>query len=110
MSEDIVKKAKAYVMQCTKKNLAPAWGLTEIAIQYGKTLAPLYHLDTNKVLVALYLAHCVFSNERGSQIMKNHTTLSSEQARVRLTENKVSDNDSNDICEAIKLHHSKEDS
>lgn len=96
--------------QCTKQNLAPAWELTEIAIEYGKIIAPMYNLDTNKVLVALYLAHCVFSNVRNSETIKSHTILSSNQARIWLTEHNVDQTDIDDICEAIRLHHTTEHS
>jgi hypothetical protein len=42
--------------------------------------------------------------------MKNHTVLSSEQAHVRLNSKDISVQDKYDICEAIKLHHTIEDS
>ncbi len=110
MNEDIIIKARDYMYQCTKQNLAPAWELTEIAIEYGKIIAPMYNLDTNKVLVALYLAHCIFSNVRNSETMKSHTILSSNQARIWLTEHNVNQTDIDDICEAIRLHHTTEHS
>jgi hypothetical protein len=64
MNPELVQQAKLYMQECTAKNLAPARELTEIAIEYGKILATNYKVDTQKVLLALYLAHCVFSNVR----------------------------------------------
>jgi hypothetical protein len=110
MNQLLVNQARAYMMQCTEQNLAPAWELTEIAIQYGKIIAPMYDVDTNKALVTLYLAHCVFSNQRRSEIMKSHTILSADQARIRLSEHHVDQADIDDICEAIRLHHTTEHS
>jgi hypothetical protein len=110
MNSTIVQQAKEYMQQCTEKNLAPARELTEIAIKYGKIIAPMYDVNTNKVLIALYLAHCVFSNQRGSEIMKSHTILSADQARIRLSEHHLNQQDIDDICEAIRLHHTIQDS
>lgn len=106
----LVTQARDYMYQCTQTNLAPAWELTEIAIEYGKIIAPMYDVDTDKVLVALYLAHCVFSNQRGSEIMSSHTTLSADQARIRLNEHHIDQAKIDDICEAIRLHHTTEHS
>jgi hypothetical protein len=64
IEQKLVEEAKQYMIQCTQLNLAPARELTEIAIQYGEILAEEYQQDKNKVLVALYLAHCVFLNVR----------------------------------------------
>jgi hypothetical protein len=110
MNQTLVNQARDYMVKCTQANLAPAWELTEIAIHYGKIIAPIYDVDTNKVLVTLYLAHCIFSNVRNSEIMKSHTTLSADQARIRLTERQVNQQDIDDICEAIRLHHTTEHS
>lgn len=105
MNSELMQQAKVYMQECTAKNHAPARELTEIAIKYGEILATYYEVDTQKVLLALYLAHCIFSNVRWSDIMKNHTTLSSKQARVWLQNKDITAEDINDICKAIELHH-----
>ncbi len=110
MNSALVEEARKYMQECTIKNLAPAWELTEIAIHYWKILAKAYGIDENKVLVALYLAHCVFSNVRNSNTMKSHTILSSQMARVRLQERNVENSDIEDICMSIQLHHNTENS
>jgi phosphoribosyl 1,2-cyclic phosphodiesterase len=110
MNHEIVKQAEEFMRKCTIENKAPAWELTEIAIHYGKLLAQEFKLNTDKLQLALYLAHCVFSNERGSEIMSSHTILSSNKARERLTDKDLYIDDINDICKAIELHHTTQDS
>jgi hypothetical protein len=64
----------------TKKNGAPAWELTEIAITMGTSLARKHNVDPVVVLTALYLAHAVFSQKIRGSIQKNHTALSAKFA------------------------------
>jgi hypothetical protein len=42
--------------------------------------------------------------------MKNHTILSSDQARIWLQNKNITAEDIDDICRAIELHHTNTDS
>lgn len=110
MNPELIQQAKIYMQECTIKNLAPARELTEIAIEYWELLAKYYEVDSQKVLLTLYLAHCIFSNVRWSDTMKSHTILSSQQARIWLQDKNINNVDIDDICKAIELHHTTENS
>jgi len=94
----------------TEINGAPAWGLTELAIANGIVFARAYGVDPALVQAALYLAHIVFSKERGSEIMNNHMVLSAREAEEKLIEWNVAPELAAKIGRAIELHHSPEDS
>lgn len=110
ISPEIIEKARALMQERTKTNGAPSWGLTEIAIAKGDTLAAMYNVDASLVKVALYLAHIVFSKERGSETMKSHTVLSAKEAEEKLLEWGVERSLVTQIKKAIELHHSSADS
>ena len=82
--EEVVKKARELMYEQTKKNKAPAWGLTEIAIEKGEQLANQYHVDKNLVLISIYLQHTVFSRVYKGEIQKKHPQLSAEFSKKYL--------------------------
>lgn len=90
-----------------KKNGAPAWALTEIAISKGMQLAKQYQVNQELVLASLYLAHTVFSATIRGRIQKNHEKLSAKFARKYLNKWKVSNEKQQIILNAIKAHHDK---
>jgi hypothetical protein len=89
----------------TKKNGAPAWELTEIAITMGTSLARKHNVDPVVVLTALYLAHAVFSQKIRGSIQKNHTALSAKFAASYLKKWKVPVEKQKIILNAILAHH-----
>ena len=94
-----------YLNEQTKKNKAPAWALTEIAIEKGEQLANQYHVDKDLVLISLYLQHTVFSRVYKGEIQKNHPQLSAEFSKKYLEEWGVSEKDKKVILNAIEAHH-----
>ena len=103
--EEVVKKARELMYEQTKKNKAPAWGLTEIAIEKGEQLANQYHIDKDLVLISLYLQHTVFSRIYKGEIQKNHPKLSAEFSKKYLEEWGVSEENQKVILNAIEAHH-----
>lgn len=75
---DIVEQARELMYKQTQINKAPAWKLTEIAIEKGKELAKKYNEDEGLILTSLYLAHTVFDRVWGGEIQKAHPKLSAE--------------------------------
>lgn len=102
---DIVKLSKDLMYKQTRKNKAPAWVLTEIAIKKGKELSRKHHADEKLVLTALYLAHTVFSPEWQGKIQKNHPKLSAEFAKKYLIKWDVNKTDQGIILNSIQAHH-----
>ena len=92
--------------QC-KKNNAPAWELTEIAVAKGRQLAARYRVDEELVLASLYLAHTFFSDKLRDNIQKNHEKLSADFVKKYLTKWKVSKEKREIILNAIEAHHDK---
>lgn len=110
MSQEILNKAKELMQERTQKNGAPAWGLTEVAIEKGIELSQRYDVDVEMVSIALYLAHINFSPEIGSTVMKNHAILSGGEAEQLLAEWGMSAEETFSIAESIRLHHTKDHS
>lgn len=104
---DIVNSSKELMLKQTKKNKAPAWLLTELAIEKGKELSKRYNVDERLVLTSLYLAHTVFSPVWKGDVQKNHTILSSEFAKTHLDKWNISDEEQSTILNAIEAHHGK---
>lgn len=90
-----------------KKNNAPAWELTEIAVAKGKQLARLYKVDEALVMASLYLAHTIFSDKLRDRIQKNHEKLSSNFVKKYLIKWKVPKGKQDIILNAIEAHHDK---
>ena len=90
-----------------KKNGAPAWELTEIAVAKGKQLANRYRADEELVLASLYLAHTIFSGTIRDRIQKNHEKLSAKFVKKYLDNWKVPDEKKQVILNAIEAHHDK---
>jgi glycerophosphoryl diester phosphodiesterase len=110
ISSQVIEKARALMLERTKTNGAPAWGLTELAVAKGDELAQAYDVDASLVKVALYLAHIVFSKERNSETMNNHMVFSAREAEIKLLEWGVSVELVEEIKKAIELHHNPIDS
>jgi len=81
---DIVEKARELMYEQTQKNKAPAWRLTELAIEKGKELAEKYNEDSRLILTSLYLAHTVFDRIWAGEIQKAHPMLSAEFSKPYL--------------------------
>jgi len=104
---DIIKLSKELMRKQTQKNKAPAWLLTELAIEKGKKLSKKYDVDEKLVLTSLYLAHTVFSPVWKGDIQKNHPQLSSEFIKKYLDEWNVDKNEQEIILNSIEAHHDK---
>ncbi|MCL2451584.1 hypothetical protein FWD20_01760 [Candidatus Saccharibacteria bacterium] len=103
--DDVVLMARDLMKECTEKNGAPAWCLTELAIKQGEILAKKYGVDVRLVKIALYLAHTVFSPIWKGEVQKNHPQLSSEFSKSYLDKWRVSPDDQAVILNAIEAHH-----
>ncbi len=101
------EKAKQLMLEQTKKNKAPAWLLTELAVEKGRELAKRHDISEELVVVSLYLAHTVFDPERGGAIQKKHTLASADFAKPFLDKWLVSKEDKKIILNAILAHHGK---
>ena len=102
---NIVEKSKNLMFEQTKLNKAPAWELTEIAIEKGSELSKEYAVDERLVLTSLYLAHTVFSPVWKDQTQENHPKLSSEFVKTYLDEWEVNKSDQKIILNSIEAHH-----
>jgi Fe2+ or Zn2+ uptake regulation protein len=102
---DIVEKARELMYKQTQINKAPAWGLTELAIEKGKELAKKYGEDERLIVVSLYLAHTVFDRIWKGEIQKAHPRLSAEFVKDYLKEWKVPEEEQKIIVNAIQAHH-----
>ncbi len=102
---DIVNLSKELMFKQTQKNKAPAWLLTELAVEKGKKLSEKYPVDKRLVLTSLYLAHSIFNPVWKGDIQKNHPQLSSEFAKKYLDSWNVSKDDQEIILNAIEAHH-----
>ncbi|MFA6427968.1 MAG: hypothetical protein WCW02_00285 [Candidatus Buchananbacteria bacterium] len=105
MKKDIVKAAKEYMKRQTKKNRAPAWALTKIAVSKAKELFKCYAVDKKVVLTALYLAHLQFGEQLRQQ--KNHDFKSAKLAANFLEKFLVDKSFKAKVLNAIKAHHNK---
>lgn len=104
---DIVKLSEDLMREQTLKNKAPAWLLTELAIEKGKELSKIHAVDERLVLTSLYLAHTVFSAEWGGEIQKNHPELSAGFAKKYLDDWNVIVDEQDVIINSIEAHHGK---
>ncbi|MCL2229342.1 MAG: hypothetical protein FWC00_05985 [Firmicutes bacterium] len=102
---DIVLLSKDLMYSQTQVNKAPAWLLTELAIEKGKELSKHYGADERLVLTSLYLAHTVFSPIWRGQVQQNHPRLSAEFVVSYLDKWGVSNDDKKIILESIEKHH-----
>jgi hypothetical protein len=102
---DIVELSRELMRKQTQVNKAPAWGLTELAVQKGKELAKEYGQDERLVLASLYLAHTIFSPGWEDEIQKDHPKLSAEFVKKYLKEWGVLEEDQAIIINSIEAHH-----
>lgn len=102
---DIVKLSRELMQEQTKINKAPAWRLTELAIEKGKELAKKYKEEERLVLTALYLAHTVFSPIWQGEIQQHHPQLSAEFSKEYLDKWGVLKEEQEIILNAIQAHH-----
>ncbi len=70
--KDKIVLAKELMYQQTQINKAPAWKLTELAVEKGKELAKKYGEDETLIVVSLYLAHTVFSRVWMGEVQAKH--------------------------------------
>jgi hypothetical protein len=103
----LISKARTLMRKQTRKNKAPAWALTEIALAKGKELCKKYKVREELVITALYLAHIEFSTIIKGRVQKNHEQLSAHTAEHYLTLWKVPKNNAAIILNAIQAHHDK---
>lgn len=103
--DNIIELSRELMYKQTQINKAPAWRLTELAIEKGKELAKKYNEDERLILTSLYLAHTIFSPIWEGDIQRNHPKLSSEFAKKYLDEWKVLDNEKEIILNSIEAHH-----
>jgi len=103
----IIEEARKLMQRQTKKNQAPAWTLTELAIKKGKDLARKYKVDQEIVLLALYLAHLVFSKVPKGKIQRTHEILSLKPAQQFLEKNHFPKDKQKIVLNAIAAHHGK---
>ena len=93
--------AKKLMKDQTKKNGAPVWRLTEIAVDRGRKLAKKYGAIEDLVVISLYLAHTVFSKDIGGEIQQNHMFLSADFADNFLASRGLPINERNKVKNAI---------
>ncbi|OGN28091.1 MAG: hypothetical protein A3A33_04095 [Candidatus Yanofskybacteria bacterium RIFCSPLOWO2_01_FULL_49_25] len=102
---NLIQKSRDLMKRQTKKNGAPAWALTELAVRKGKELAKRCGVDEELVVVSPYLAHVVFSKKPKNDIQRHHPKLSSKFARTYLQRWKIDASRQEIICNAIEAHH-----
>lgn len=107
MNQNIVKFSRELMYRQTRKNKAPAWLLTELAIQKGKELARKYKVDEKLVLASLYLSHTVFSPIWHGRIQKKHPKLSADFVRPYLKKWGVALEERKIIINSIEAHHNQ---
>lgn len=89
----------------TVRNGAPVWQLTKTAVAKGRQLARKYDVDSEAVVLALYLAHIKFDKEVGGPIQKDHMSLSAESASKYLEGREYPKDKIDIVLEAIRDHH-----
>jgi hypothetical protein len=104
----LIRNSKELMLIQTKKNKAPAWLLTEIAVEKGKELSKKFNVNEELIVTSLYLAHTVFSPFWKDKIQKNHPKLSAEFVRKFLVKWDVGEEEQDIILDAIMSHHSKD--
>lgn len=103
----IVEEARKLMQKQTEKNQAPAWALTELAVKKGKELAKKHKANQEIVLLALYLAHLVFSKVLKDKIQQTHERRSLKLAKQFLDKHKYPRDKQTIILNAIASHHGK---
>ena len=104
---NLVHLSRELMRKQTRKNNAPAWLLTELAVKKGRVLAKKYNVDEKLVVVSLYLAHTIFSSVWKGEIQKNHPGLSARFVKPYLQKWRVNKKDQSIILNAIESHHNK---
>jgi hypothetical protein len=104
---DIVQRSRKLMYTQTKKNKAPAWLLTELAVQKGTELAKKYKVDEKLVVTALYLAHTVFSPVWDGEVQQHHPELSAKFVKPYLNKWGISQKEQEIILNSIETHHAK---
>ncbi len=108
IKKDLLNKAKRLMKRQTFKNGAPAWALTELAVEKGLLLAKKHKARPDLIVIALYLAHTVFSKAIKDQVQKNHTVLSADYVKPFLKKWGIVQFDQSIIINSIRAHHGKE--
>ncbi len=108
MNKDIVNQARDIMRRQTKKNGAPAWVLTEIAVAKGLELSKKYKVDKNLISTSLYFAHTKFSQKIHGSVQKNHERLSANFAKANLKKWKLPEKEIDIVMNAILSHHNKQ--
>ncbi|MEK7608487.1 MAG: HD domain-containing protein [Patescibacteria group bacterium] len=103
----LIRRSRALMHRKTIENGAPTWALTELAVAKGEELAKKYNVDRELVVVALYLAHVIFSKKINGRIQGNHEELSARLAEKYLKRWKVDPRKTMIILNAIRAHHEK---
>ena len=83
-NQTTIEAAKDLMRLQTKRNGAPAWPLTEIAVKKGRALAHKFGAREDLVAISLYLAHTVFSKNIGGDVQQKHMFLSADFAKIFL--------------------------
>ena len=105
-----IEEAKKLMYNQTSINKAPSWLLTCLAVEVGESLADEFNVDSNIVMLTLYLQHLVFDPITKGEVQKHHPDLSAdyvinnqllEKWNIPLEDRKV-------IIEAIRSQHKKE--
>lgn len=104
---DIVRKSRELMKEQTKRNNAPAWPLTEMAIEKGRELSKKYNVNEKLVLTSLYLAHVVFNPVWKGSIQKHHPKLSAGSIKKYLDEWKVPVGEQKIILNSIEARHER---
>lgn len=102
---DIIEESKKLMYNQREKNKAPAWRLTELAIEKGRELAHKYDEDERLIIASLYLAHTIFSPIWQGEIQQNHPRLSAEFSKEYLKQWKVPATEQEIILNSIEAHH-----
>ena len=105
--DSIIELSRELMYKQTQINKAPAWRLTELAIEKGKELAKKYNEDERLILTSLYLAHTIFSPIWEGDIQRNHPKLSAEFVKKYLDEWNVLEDEKEIILNSIEAHHNK---
>lgn len=103
--KDKIVLAKELMYQQTQINKAPAWKLTELAVEKGKELAKKYGEDEMLIVVSLYLAHTVFSRVWMGEVQQKHPFLSAEFVQKFLMHWEIPKEKQKIILNAIEAHH-----
>jgi hypothetical protein len=89
----------------TRRNKAPAWLLTELAVKKGKELARKHRVDERLVVSSLYLAHAVFDPVWKGEVQTHHPKLSADFVKKYLDKWNVGKNEQEIIMNSIRAHH-----